>query len=78
MLNSLPAPLLGVLAFALLLLNILFWVPILLVFALVKLVLPFQRVRLALDPVLIDIAENWIACIKRSLVGSSIRTPVRT
>ena len=62
MLNLLPAPLLGVLAFALLLLNILFWVPILLVFALVKLVLPFQRVRLALDPVLVGIAENWIAC----------------
>jgi 1-acyl-sn-glycerol-3-phosphate acyltransferase len=62
MLNALPAPLLGVLAFLLLLLNILFWVPILLVFALVKLVLPFQRVRLALDPVLVGIAENWIAC----------------
>ena len=62
MLNTLPAPLLGVLASALLLLNILFWVPILLVFALVKLVLPFQRVRLALDPLLVGIAENWIAC----------------
>ena len=62
MLNALPAPLLGVLACALLLLNILFWVPILLVFALVKLVLPFQDVRLALDPVLVGIAENWIAC----------------
>jgi 1-acyl-sn-glycerol-3-phosphate acyltransferase len=62
MLNALPAPLLGVLAFLLLLLNILFWVPILLVFALVKLVLPFKSVRLALDPVLVGIAENWIAC----------------
>jgi len=62
MLNALPAPLLGVLASALLLLNILFWVPILLVFALVKLILPFQAVRLALDPLLVGIAENWIAC----------------
>jgi 1-acyl-sn-glycerol-3-phosphate acyltransferase len=62
MCNRLPPPLLGVLAFVLLLLNILFWVPILLVFALVKLVLPFQAVRLALDPVLVGIAENWIAC----------------
>jgi len=62
MLNALPAPLLGVLASALLLLNILFWVPILLVFALVKLILPFQAVRLALDPRLVGIAENWIAC----------------
>ncbi len=62
MLNHLPAPLLGVLAAALLLLNILFWVPILLVFAAIKLVLPFQSVRLLLDPVLVGIAENWIAC----------------
>jgi 1-acyl-sn-glycerol-3-phosphate acyltransferase len=62
MLNALPAPLLGVLAFALLLLNILFWVPFLLVFAAIKLLLPFQRVRLLLDPMLIGIAENWIAC----------------
>ena len=62
MLNRLPAQLLGVLAATLLLLNILFWVPILLVFAAIKLVLPFQRVRLLLDPVLVGIAENWIAC----------------
>jgi 1-acyl-sn-glycerol-3-phosphate acyltransferase len=62
MLNRLPAPLLGFLAATLLLLNILFWVPILLVFAAIKLVLPFQRIRLLLDPVLIGIAENWIAC----------------
>jgi 1-acyl-sn-glycerol-3-phosphate acyltransferase len=61
MLNALPAPLLGVMAFLLLLLNIFFWVPVLLVFALVKLVLPFQGVRLALDPVLVWIAETWIA-----------------
>jgi 1-acyl-sn-glycerol-3-phosphate acyltransferase len=62
MLNRLPAPLLGVLAATLLLLNILFWVPILLVFAAIKLVLPFRGVRLLLDPVLVGIAENWIAC----------------
>jgi 1-acyl-sn-glycerol-3-phosphate acyltransferase len=62
MVGRLPAPLLGVLAAALLLLNILFWVPMLLVLALVKLLLPFQKVRLALDPLLVGIAENWIAC----------------
>jgi 1-acyl-sn-glycerol-3-phosphate acyltransferase len=62
MLNRLPAPLVGVLAASLLLLNILFWVPILLVFAAFKLLLPFQRVHLLLDPVLIGIAENWIGC----------------
>ena len=61
MLNALPAPLLGSLAFALLLVNTLFWVPILLVFAAIKLVLPSKGVRLALDPVLVWIAETWIA-----------------
>jgi 1-acyl-sn-glycerol-3-phosphate acyltransferase len=62
MLNRIPAPLLGVLAASLLLLNILFWVPILLVFAAIKLLLPVQKIRLLLDPVLVGIAENWIAC----------------
>ena len=61
MLKALPAPALGVLAFAFLLANTLLWVPILLVFAAIKLVLPFQRVRLGLDPVLVWIAETWIA-----------------
>lgn len=62
MLNFLPAPLLGALAFALLLLNILCWVPLLFVLAAVKLVLPFRAVRLALDPVILSIAEGWISC----------------
>jgi 1-acyl-sn-glycerol-3-phosphate acyltransferase len=57
----LPAPLVGVLASTLMLLNILFWVPVLLLVATVKLLLPFRRVRLALDPVLLRIAEAWIA-----------------
>lgn len=62
MLNELLTSLLGSLAFLMLLVNILFWVPLLLLFAAIKLVLPFRVVRLALDPVLIGIAENWIAC----------------
>jgi 1-acyl-sn-glycerol-3-phosphate acyltransferase len=62
MLHGFPSPLLGVLASCLLLLNTLFWVPLLLVFAAIKLVLPLKRVRLLLDPVLVGIAENWIAC----------------
>ena len=61
MLNFLPAPLLGLLAFSLLLLNIVFWVPILLAFAAIKLVLPFKSVRVAIDPVLLFIAEAWIS-----------------
>jgi 1-acyl-sn-glycerol-3-phosphate acyltransferase len=61
MLNFLPAPLVGAIAFLLLLLNILVWVPILLAFAIVRLILPFKAVRLWIDPVLVAIAEAWIA-----------------
>lgn len=59
--HFLPAPLVGVLASVLMLLNILLWVPILLGVALVKLLLPFKAVRLAIDPLLLRIAEAWIA-----------------
>ncbi|MCF8199779.1 MAG: acyltransferase [Sulfuritalea sp.] len=62
MLNFLPSPLIGLIAFTLLALNALFWVPLLLLFALVKLVLPFKGIRLRIDPVLISIAEAWISC----------------
>ena len=61
MLNSLPAPLVGVIAFLLLALNVFFWVPILLLFAVIRLVLPFKAVRLRIDPVLVAIAEAWIS-----------------
>ena len=61
MLNFLPAPLLGAIAFLLLALNVLFWVPVLLVFAVVRLILPFKIVRLAIDPLLVKIAEAWIS-----------------
>ena len=62
MLFGLPSPLRGLIATLLLIVNILFWVPILMVFAAIRLVLPFRWVRLAVDPVLVGIAENWIAC----------------
>lgn len=62
MLNFLPTPLVGTIAAALLALNVFFWVPILLCFAALKFILPFKRVRLWIDPVLLSIAENWIAC----------------
>ena len=61
MLNFLPAPLLGLIASLLLVLNTLFWVPLLLFFAVLKLLLPFTALRLHLDPVLVRIAEAWIA-----------------
>jgi len=60
MLYFLPAPLRGLIATLLMLLNIFFWVPILLVFSSLKLILPFKRVRLAIDPILLSIAEAWI------------------
>jgi 1-acyl-sn-glycerol-3-phosphate acyltransferase len=61
MLNFLPAPLLGLIASLLLALNALLWVPILLAFAIIKLILPFKAVRLRIDPVLVSIAETWIS-----------------
>ena len=61
MLNVLPAPLIGIIASLLLALNALFWVPILLCFAIVRLILPFKSVRLLIDPVLVTIAETWIS-----------------
>ena len=61
MLSFLPAPLLGLIASTLMLLNILLWVPILLLVSMVKLLLPFKPVRLLIDPLLLRIAEAWIA-----------------
>ncbi|WP_296490683.1 acyltransferase [Rhodoferax sp.] len=61
MLHFLPAPINGAIASTLMLLNILFWVPVLLLVATVKLLLPFKRVRLIIDPLLLQIAEAWIA-----------------
>ncbi len=61
MLNFLPAPLVGLIATVLLVFNALFWVPILLLVSMVKLALPVHRIRLAIDPILLRIAENWIS-----------------
>jgi 1-acyl-sn-glycerol-3-phosphate acyltransferase len=62
MLNFLPAPLVGVIATLLLVLNSLFWVPILLFFAVLKLAIPIEPVRRRLAPVLLFVAEAWISC----------------
>jgi 1-acyl-sn-glycerol-3-phosphate acyltransferase len=51
----------GLIASTLMLLNILFWVPVLLLFAMLKLLLPLRAMRLLIDPLLIWIAETWIA-----------------
>jgi len=60
-LSTLSPFLKGLLASTLMLLNILFWVPILLVVSVIKLLLPFKRVRLWIDPLLLRVAEAWIA-----------------
>ncbi len=61
MLNFLPPLLVGLVASLLMALNALFWVPILLVFALLKLIIPIKRMRLLIDPLLLRIAEAWIS-----------------
>jgi 1-acyl-sn-glycerol-3-phosphate acyltransferase len=62
MLGFLPPVVRGAIAFVLLVLNTLFWCALLFVFALIKLLLPFEPVRARVDPVLNAIATCWIAC----------------
>lgn len=59
--HALPGPLRGLIATSLLVLNTLFWVPVLLLFALLKLLVPGRNMRLWVDPLLLRIAEAWIA-----------------
>jgi len=61
MLNRLPATVVGGVAFLLLVLNTLFWVPLLLALSLLKLLLPFRGMRRALSRTLTRVAEGWIA-----------------
>jgi 1-acyl-sn-glycerol-3-phosphate acyltransferase len=62
MLNFLPSPIIFLIASVLMGINALFWVPILLLFGSLRLVLPFKQVRLVVDPILLFIAESWISC----------------
>jgi 1-acyl-sn-glycerol-3-phosphate acyltransferase len=61
MFNFLPPLLVGLIATVLLVLNVLIWVPILLVLSFLKLIVPVKKVRLLVDPILLHIAEAWIA-----------------
>ena len=61
MLNFLPSLLVGLIATLLMVLNALFWVPILLFFAFLKLIIPVKKMRLLIDPILLRIAEAWIS-----------------
>ena len=60
MLKFLPPLLVGLIATTLMVLNALFWVPILLLVSTVKLLIPIKAVRLLIDPILLMIAEAWI------------------
>jgi 1-acyl-sn-glycerol-3-phosphate acyltransferase len=62
MLSFLPPVVRGVIAFALLVLNTLFWCALLFALSLVKLALPLAAVRQRVDPVLNAIATAWISC----------------
>ncbi|MEO8507644.1 MAG: acyltransferase [Betaproteobacteria bacterium] len=61
MLSFLPPFIRGVVAASLLALNTLFWCALLFAFALVKLIVPAQPVRAAVDRVLNGIATRWVA-----------------
>jgi 1-acyl-sn-glycerol-3-phosphate acyltransferase len=61
MLAALPRLLRGAIAATLLALNTLLWCGLLLVFALIKLMMPAERVRAAVDRVLNGIATCWVA-----------------
>lgn len=62
MLNFLPAPLIGLIASLLLVVNIFIWVPLLLLFSVLKLLLPMAAVRKPLSRILLLISEAWVAC----------------
>lgn len=61
MLNFLPKPLIGVIAFLLLTADVLFWCTILFAFAILKLALPLKPIRIAIDYIIHGIAAGWIA-----------------
>jgi len=61
MLNFLPSSVRGVIASFLLFINILFWVTILFVFAIPKILLPWPPLLKVINRILHWIGENWIA-----------------
>lgn len=60
MLNFLPSPIIGVLAFLLAVINVLFWSTLIFIVTGIKLIFRFNAARKVLDPILIALAENWI------------------
>lgn len=62
MLSFLPAPLIGVVAAALLAINTLFWSLLLYIPVVFKLVIPHQGFRVLCTRLIIWVAEAWVAC----------------
>jgi 1-acyl-sn-glycerol-3-phosphate acyltransferase len=62
MLNFLPSLLIGVIAVLLFALNVLFWPFLVVVFSLLKFMLPLAPLRRLFDRILLWLAENWISC----------------
>jgi len=61
MLNFLPSKVIGVIASLLLVINILFWVIILFVFSIPKILIPWPPLLKVINKILQWIGENWIA-----------------
>jgi len=64
MLSFLPGPVRGVITIALLIINLFFWVVLLLPFALIKIIFPIRTVREPINFVLNFICTRWASCNK--------------
>jgi len=62
MLNFLPSKLVGAIAGLLLVVNVLFWITILFIFTLPKILIPWPSLLKVINKILQWIGENWIAC----------------
>lgn len=62
MLNFLPSKVIGVIAGLLLTVNVLFWVTILFIFSIPKILIPWPPLLKIINKILHWIGENWIAC----------------
>lgn len=62
MLSFLPAPVKGVIGALLVVLNTVFWTPLLYPLALVKVIFPFKWLREFCNGLMVAIAENWVTC----------------
>ena len=62
MLNFLPSKVVGAIAGLLLVLNVIFWISILFVFSIPKILIPWPPLLKVINKILQWIGENWIAC----------------